>query len=134
MARLLPDNCARYDSELIEIDLKSKRLSLADGKTIHYEQLVLCLPLCEIVNRIWDTSSELCSAAENLLYTSIYVLSLGIEGDFPPWFLLHVPAAELGVYRLSFPSYYSPDCARQHILESNSRKHSCQVMFIETNY
>jgi protoporphyrinogen oxidase len=95
----------------MEIDPRSKKLAFLDGTVEEYEHLVLSLPLPEIVSLLKDAPREVRSAAENLVYTSIYVLSAGIEGPAPPWFLLRIPDSAVPFYRLSFPSHYSPGSA-----------------------
>ena len=111
MAKLLPESAIRYGRKLVEIDPRSKSLTFLDGTAASYEHLVLSLPLPEIVALIKQSPREVRSAAEDLVYTSIYVLSAGIDGPIPPWFLLRIPDSGLAFYRLSFPSHYSPGSA-----------------------
>jgi protoporphyrinogen oxidase len=108
MASLLPEASLRYDSKLMEIDPKLKRLAFQNGAVQSYEHLVLSLPLPEIVALLKEPPPEVLSAAENLVYTSIYILNAGIDGSVPPWFLLRIPDPAMPFYRLSFPSHYSP--------------------------
>jgi len=111
MAKSLPEGSLRYGSELREIDSNSKLLAFTDGTVERYDRLVLSLPLPEIVALLKEPPPEVRSAAENLLYTSIYVVNAGIDGPAPPWFLLRIPDSTLPFYRLSFPSHYSPGSA-----------------------
>ncbi|MDP2996458.1 MAG: FAD-dependent oxidoreductase [Bryobacterales bacterium] len=111
MANLLPEGSLRYGSKLMEIDPRLKLLAFTNGTVTPYEHLVLSLPLPEIVALLKQSPPEVRGAAENLLYTSIYVLNAGIDGPVPPWFLLRIPDSALPFYRLSFPSHYSPDSA-----------------------
>jgi UDP-galactopyranose mutase len=111
MAKSLPEGSLRYGSELLEIDLKSKSLAFTEGTVERYDRLVLSLPLPEIVARLKEPPPEVRSAAENLLYTSIYVVNAGIDGPAPPWLLLRIPDSTLPFYRLSFPTHYSPGAA-----------------------
>ena len=111
MAKLLPESAIRYGAKLVEIDPQSKSLTFLDGAVASYEHLVLSLPLPEIVALIKQSPREVRSAAEDLLYTSIYLVSAGIDGPIPPWFLLRIPDSGLAFYRLSFPSHYSPSSA-----------------------
>src|ERR1039457_6608016 len=95
----------------MEIDPRLKSIAFMDGSVTRYQHLVLSLPLPEIVALLKEPPPEVRSAAENLVYTSIYVLSAGIDGPIPPWFLLRIPDSALAFYRLSFPSHYSPGSA-----------------------
>jgi len=108
MAKLLPEDALHYGSELREIDTKLKLVAFADGTVKSYEHLVLSLPLPEIVGLLKESPPDVRRAAENLLYTSIYILNAGFDGPVPPWFLLRTPDSALPFYRLSFPSHYSP--------------------------
>lgn len=110
MARLLPDHSATYRCEVTGIDAPSKTAWFANGAEVRYERLVLSLPLPETVSLVRDAPAEVLRAAEDLIYTSIYVVSFGLEGTVPPWSLLRLPGKEWGFYRLSFPSHYAP-CA-----------------------
>jgi UDP-galactopyranose mutase len=111
MANLLPEGSLRYGSKLVQIDQKLKLLAFRNGTVTPYEHLVLSLPLPEIVALLKEPPPEVRRAAENLLYTSIYVLNAGIDGPVPSWFLLRVPDSGKPFYRLSFPSHYSPGSA-----------------------
>jgi protoporphyrinogen oxidase len=111
MARLLPAESANYGCEVLEIDAAGKAASFADGSQVRYDHLVLSLPLPEIIALIRDAPPQILRAAEDLIYSSIYVVSLGLEGTVPPWSLLRVPDPKWSFYRLSFPSHYAPGAA-----------------------
>jgi protoporphyrinogen oxidase len=111
MARLLPANSVTYGCEVTGIHAQSKAAWFANGAEVRYERLVLSLPLPETVSLIRDAPPEVLRAAEDLIHTSIYVVSFGLEGAVPPWSLLRVPGEEWGFYRLSFPSHYAPGAA-----------------------
>lgn len=111
MARLLPETSVCYGSEVVEIRPEAKLVILANGESVRYRHLVLSLPLPETVALIGNPPPEIRRAAANLIYTSIYVINAGVEGPVPPWTLLRVPDAEVGFYRVSFPTQYAADCA-----------------------
>jgi protoporphyrinogen oxidase len=111
MARLLPADSIRCSCEVIGIDAAGKIASFGDGMQVRYDHLVLSLPLPEIISLIRDVPSKILRAAEDLIHSSIYVVSLGLEGAVPPWSLLRVPDARWGFYRISFPSHYAPGAA-----------------------
>ena len=111
MARRLPEIALRYGRKLVTIDPVAKTLTFAEGDEQQYEQLVLSLPLPEIIASLKSPPPEVLRAAESLLYTSIYILNAGIDGPAPPWFLLRIPDPSLAFYRLSFPTRYSASSA-----------------------
>lgn len=112
LARLLPAESVRCSSEIVAIDADAGELALANGARIAYEQLVLSLPLPAIVAMLKDPPRRVVAAARDLLYTSIYVVSLGLEEPVAaPWTLIRFPARELPFYRVSFPTRYAPDAA-----------------------
>ena len=112
MARLLPANSITYGCKVIGIDAAGKVASFANGTQVRYDHLVLSLPLPAIISLIRDAPSKILGAAEDLIFSSIYVVSLGLEGSIPPWSLLRVPNPKWGFYRLSFPSNYASGVAR----------------------
>jgi len=116
MAKLLPEGSLRYGARLSAIDSHLKVLTFTSGAVESYGRLVLSLRLPEIVALLKEPPPEVRRAAENLLYTSIYVVNAGIDGPVPPWFLLRIPDPALPFYRLSFPSHYSPGSAPQGAL------------------
>jgi len=112
LARLLPAGRVRCDSEIVEIDARMKRLTLQSGRTMSYEQLVLSLPLPEVVARLRDPPGAVRAAAEDFVHTSIYAISFGVEGPIEvPWTLIRLPGNQHPFYRVSFPSRYAPDNA-----------------------
>jgi hypothetical protein len=58
-----------------------------------------------------DPPEPVRKAAEELPYTSIYVISAGVDGPTPPWSLIRFPNSDVGFYRLSFPSQYARNSA-----------------------
>jgi protoporphyrinogen oxidase len=114
LARLLPPGSVRCHSEIVEIDARMKRLTLQSGRTMSYEQLVLSLPLPEVIARLKDPPGAMRAAAQDLVHTSIYAISFGVEGPIEvPWTLIRLPGNRHPFYRVSFPSRYAPDNALQ---------------------
>ena len=110
MARLLPENTTLYGREAVEIRPDAKLVAFANGESVRYEHLVSSLALPETVALIRDAPPEVRSAAQDFLFTSIYILNAGIHGPVPPWTLLRIPNGEVGFYRVSFPSQYAAGC------------------------
>ena len=112
LARRLPVGSIRCASEIVEIDAEARELALANGGTVSYDHLVLSLPLPEVVARLKDPPHDVRAAAQNLVYTSIYVVSLGVEEPLGgPWTFMRFPGDRLPFYRVSLPSRYAADSA-----------------------
>jgi UDP-galactopyranose mutase len=111
MASLLAPERILCGRDIVGIDPASRTVTDARGETMAYERLVLSLPLPTIVSLLVDPPATLIEAAQNLVYTSIYVINVGVEGPPPPWTLLRFPADHVGFYRLSVPSAYAPESA-----------------------
>lgn len=107
MSHMLPEGCARYGCRLTAIDAEAKVAWFGDGTMGEFEYLVASVPLPEIVFLIKDAPAGVVRAAESLIYTSIYIISIGVEGEPPPWTLLRFPDQEFAFYRLSFPASYA---------------------------
>jgi protoporphyrinogen oxidase len=111
MTALLPTGSLRCGHELVEINLRARRLRFAQGRSVRYQTLVLSLPLPQIISLIHDPPAAIRDAARNLIWTSIYVVSLGIAGPVSGLSFIRFPAADVPFYRLSFPSVYAPGSA-----------------------
>jgi protoporphyrinogen oxidase len=110
--RLLPQDAVHCGRELREIDVARKRLVFASGPDCSYESLVLSLPLPKIVELLVGAPSWLTRAASDLVFTSIHVVNVGVEGDLEaPGTILRFPESRVGFYRLSFPSRYAKSSA-----------------------
>jgi protoporphyrinogen oxidase len=109
MESQLPPGSVRYGEELREIHPASRR-AVFSRSTVNYDRLVSTLPLPETIARIPDAPADIRRAASNLLYTSVRVISAGVEGGSPPWTFLRLAGPETNVYRLSFPSRYAAGC------------------------
>jgi protoporphyrinogen oxidase len=107
MASLLPRESLRLGNRVVEIDAPGRRVIPESGPAVAYRRLVISLPLSEIVAMLRDPPQAVRAAAEELVYTSIYVVSVGVEGPTPPWSLIRFPDSGVGFYRLSFPSQYA---------------------------
>jgi protoporphyrinogen oxidase len=111
MASLLPRANLHYSNRVMEIDPKGRRIFRENGPPVFYEYLVISLPLPEIVSMLKDPPPSVKHASEELQYTSIYVLSVGVDGPILPLSLIRLPDSGVSFYRLSFPSQYAKGSA-----------------------
>jgi UDP-galactopyranose mutase len=86
---------------------------------------VLSLPLPEIVRLLRNPPPSVTAAAEHLVYTSIYAVSLGVEGQIAtPWTFMRFPGRRHPFYRVSIPTRYAADCAPE----------GCAMVVAETSH
>jgi len=111
MANLLPPANLHYGNRLMEIDARGRCIFRENGPPLNYQFLVISLPLPEIVSMLKEPPQAVQHASEDLQYTSIYVLSVGVDGPIPPWSLIRIPDSGVSFYRLSFPSRYAKGSA-----------------------
>jgi protoporphyrinogen oxidase len=109
LASRISQDCVQYNRELIAIDAASRGIVFRNGDSESFDTLTLSLPLPVIVSMLRDPPADVVAAAENLLFTSIYVLSLGVSRPVHcEQSILRFPDPEVDFYRVSFPGSYSP--------------------------
>jgi len=82
--RSILDNCRKglnikFNKEVIHIDTNSKTLKFKDGTNTTYSRLISSLPLPEIIKMLDNVPKNVTDAANNLMYTSGYMVSLGFN-------------------------------------------------------
>ncbi len=82
----------RYGFELVELDLKNKKLIFSNGFQRYYDTLVSSIPLPELIRCIKDLPAEVKEAASRLAHTSVVLVNLGVKkGDLAKchWFYVY---------------------------------------------
>lgn len=98
------------NSEVVLIDLKTKRIDFADNRFVHYEELISSLPLPELIKRIKDVPGNILEASEKLLCTSGQLVSLGFNRhDIPRNIWFYIYDEDILPARAYSPSIKSPD-------------------------
>jgi len=98
--------------EAVRIDAHKKRVWFQDGRSVGYRQLISSMPLPEMVRMIVDAPSEIKSMAENLRYTSVFCLNLGIDRKkITDQHWIYFPESKYPFYRVGFPSNFSSGMA-----------------------
>lgn len=80
------------NKEIIEIDTDDKKLIFLNGSKYKYDKLISSIPITKMVHLIKDTPKEVKNAANKLLCTSGYIISLGFNKvDIPKklWFYIY---------------------------------------------
>jgi protoporphyrinogen oxidase len=128
LAREMAARCnLEYGKRAVQIDVKSKEVLFADGKSMAYDTLISTLPL----NRMMDmTALEVDADADP--YTSVSVLNIGaIRGNHCPdshW--LYIPHTKAGFHRVGL--YNSID--RSFLPESEKESRDRVSLYVERAY
>ncbi|MBA2565602.1 MAG: FAD-dependent oxidoreductase [Gemmatimonadetes bacterium] len=112
------DGRIRYESQVVGIDARRKRLRLADGQEEEYEQLISTMPLDLLVGLLGDAPTAVTQATQMLLHSGSAVVGVGVRQPCPSskcW--MYFPEPDCPFYRVTYLSNYSPEVvpdARTH--------------------
>jgi|GEM_PF-1424373 len=112
MMATLPNNQLNFGHVLSEIDLQKKQVTFTSHRQAFFEHLVLSLPLPEIILLIKNVPKVITEAAEQLIFSSLYILNLGLDTPLSPrWAIGRIPRQDTDFYRVTIPTHYSKTCA-----------------------
>jgi protoporphyrinogen oxidase len=90
------------------LNLKKRRISFADGKSIHYDHLVSTVPLPELVSMIEDIPEQWKKIAAELSFVSVHNINIGIgRSSVTPFHWIYFPEPEYPFYRVGCYSHFS---------------------------
>ncbi len=95
------------------IDPKAKLVSLKDGRTIGYTELLNTMPLDQFCEKVKGLDPQVTKMANQLFHSSTNVIGLGLKGKIPAalskkcW--MYFPEANCPFYRVTVFSHYSPN-------------------------
>lgn len=134
------------NKEAIKINTKEKYVRFKDESTIYYENIISSLPINEVVKLLDNVPQQVIKSSENLLNTSVALVSIGFnKPDIPKylWFYIYdediLPArvyspslksknnAPDGCSSLQFEIYYSKD-KKLNMSEDDILQHVRQKM------
>ncbi|MFT7463655.1 MAG: protoporphyrinogen oxidase [Pseudohongiellaceae bacterium] len=110
LAKQLPDSIKRTNATVVSVDLQGHCLTLSDGETVRYKQLLSTMPLDLLAKATGE--QELISAAEGLVSSVVHVVGLGMNGTVPDdlagkaW--VYFPEDDAPFNRATMYSNYSP--------------------------
>ena len=113
--RSILNNCRegldiRFNKEVVHIDTTNKIVEFKDGTTAEYTRLISSLPLPEIVKMLDNVPEEVKTAAENLMHTSGYMVSLGFnKPDIAKHLWFYIYDEDILASRVYSPNLKSPD-------------------------
>jgi protoporphyrinogen oxidase len=94
---------------VVEIEAEARRIRFADGRERRYQAAISTIPLPALVRLAKDAPSEVRSAAEALMWTSVRCVNLGIaRPEIGPGHWCYFYDHDVPFFRISFPSKLSP--------------------------
>lgn len=103
---------AELNAEVIAIDLTARSLTLKDGRSFAFDQLVSTAPLNHLLGMIADLPDEIRAAATVLRHSTITYFDVAAKGanpDQPHW--AYVPEPDKPFYRIGSFSAVEPSMA-----------------------
>ncbi|MCK4524507.1 hypothetical protein KAU15_06235, partial [candidate division WOR-3 bacterium] len=86
-----------FNENVLDIDIK-KKILLTDKGSYNYDNLISTIPLKDLITMIYGEEND-------LDYTSVYNINLGIKGHCPiNYHWLYFPEKEIPFYRVGIPS------------------------------
>jgi protoporphyrinogen oxidase len=103
------DDHVCFNSEIVKVDAREKKLRFADGHEEDYDILISTMPLDKLVHRIDHAPEKLWEAAGYLEHNSVYMVGIGYEAplkDDKSW--MYFPQDYAPFYRATNFAKYSP--------------------------
>ena len=110
--RQLPGERIRLGSRVTGIQSQQKVLTLEDGSTLDYDQLISTMPADKLLAVLQDTP-ELSGYADQFVHSSSHIIGVGLQGQVPAglatkcW--MYFPEDNSPFYRVTVFSNYSPN-------------------------
>ena len=112
LSKLVEGADIRYQEAVIKIDPQGKTVFTASGRRYAYERLISSVPLPTLVRMLYEVPETVAAAAERLVCTCGYQISLGLKTkNIPPYLWWYIYDEENLAARVYSPSLKSPDNA-----------------------
>jgi len=100
----------RLNKKVVEIDTKNKIVNFEDNTSQNYDDLVSSIPLPEYKNLIKEMPLEVKNVCEKLKYTSVALVSIGLnKSNIPKHLWFYIYDEDILASRCYSPSIKSPD-------------------------
>jgi len=112
LAKALPQEHLHYNVHPLRIDAKKRCLTLSDGRSIGYKNLVSTMPLDELIPLIADAPLAVRTAATKLVKNQVYYFNVGLNrkpGNGAHW--IYFPEKPFTFYRAGCYSSAVPSMA-----------------------
>jgi len=105
-------NKIHFGKEIVSINLKNKRATTEDGKSINFHAVVSTMPLPELIGIVTGLPKEIKEMRKQLKWVSVFNYNLGVTGDVLPnkhW--VYFPEKKYVFYRVGIASNFSKHVA-----------------------
>lgn len=113
----------REGARVAAVDLDARQVTLADGETIAWDELVVTIPLPAFLRMLRGAPAGVVEQADRLDWTVVGCLNLGLDrpriADGAHW--IYFPDDDAPFYRVGFPSNFSRSVAPE----------GCSSMYVE---
>ncbi|MEW5917279.1 MAG: FAD-dependent oxidoreductase [Gemmatimonadota bacterium] len=112
VAEKLPSERLSFDTNVLAIEPRAKRVHFADGGSDSYDYLISSIPLDLLLGAL-DHPPELKAYADRFVYSASHIIGVGFQGQPPAdlrtkcW--MYFPEPETPFYRATVFSNYSPN-------------------------
>lgn len=110
LAKKLPEEKLKVSKRVVSVNTEKRVVELDSGETYEYESLISSMPLDRLIEM--SDRTDLAQEASRLLYSSIHIFGVGLEGKTPEhlrtkcW--MYFPENNCPFYRVTVFSNYSP--------------------------
>jgi len=127
----------RYGAQAVGVDVKKKRVLLADGSDEEYDALISTVPVDKLVQSMKDAPTAILEATSLLHHSGSAIVGVGVAQPAPAtkcW--MYFPEANCPYYRVTYLSNYSPevvpDATRQYSLLAEVSRSEYKPVNLET--
>jgi protoporphyrinogen oxidase len=112
IARRLPQERLTFNTRVMAVDPRAKRVHFADGTSDTYDYLISSMPL-DLLLGVLDNVPRLSAMADRFVYSASHIVGVGFEGQPPAdlrtkcW--MYFPEPDVPFYRATVFSNYSPN-------------------------
>ncbi len=127
----------RFGAQAVGVDVRKKRVLLADGSDEEYDALISTVPVDKLVQSIQDAPSDVLEATSLLHHSGSAIVGVGVNQPAPAtkcW--MYFPESNCPYYRVTYLSNYSPevvpDATRQYSLLAEVSRSPYKPVNLET--
>ncbi|MFP4081632.1 MAG: protoporphyrinogen/coproporphyrinogen oxidase [Candidatus Aminicenantes bacterium] len=132
LAKGLPQDRMKYNTEALRLDVKKRTLYLRSGPPVTFDCLINTMPLDELIRRAKDAPSSVHQQAERLRYSGTYVVGCGLEVPLSDdWTWMYFPESDVPFNRVTNFARYSP----HNVAHGNTKRYCsfmCETSFSDT--
>jgi protoporphyrinogen oxidase len=96
------------EHEVVRLDLQKKRIVFKNKQTINFDALISSMPMPRLVKLISAVPSPVQKASDQLCFTSVYNVNIGVDRKVSDMHWIYFPEPEFTFYRIGFSHNFSP--------------------------